>query len=332
VLREVSFAIAEGEFVCFLGPSGCGKTTLLLCLAGLEQATAGQIFKQGASIEHLPPSRRDVGIVFQSYALFPNLTVFDNVAFGLVSQKKPQVQVRQTVSELIALLSLQGHEDKFPSQLSGGQQQRVALARSLALSPSLLLLDEPLSALDAQVRVRLRTELRELQLRFGLTTIMVTHDQEEAQSLADRIILMNRGCIEQIGTPWEIYNQPRNAFVADFIGTSNLYEGHAQPEGIAVGDIVIPHRVDALVRDQKVRVLIRPEDVELSADRTGKSIASGIVHQVEHLGAVVRAHLQVGERIPWIADVSKKAYAQQRFAVGTTLWIGVDGGDVKVFA
>ena len=332
VLREVSFDIAEGEFVCFLGPSGCGKTTLLLCLAGLEPANAGQIFKQGLPIGHLPPSRRDVGIVFQSYALFPNLTVFDNVAFGLVSQRRPRAQVQKTVGELIALLTLQGHESKFPSQLSGGQQQRVALARSLALSPSLLLLDEPLSALDAQVRTRLRGELRELQTRLGLTTIMVTHDQEEAQSLADRIFLMNQGRIEQIGTPWEIYNQPANAFVADFIGTSNLYEGTAQADGIDAGGVLIPCRMTGLVRDQKLRVLIRPEDVELSDRRTGLSIASGIVNQVEHLGAVVRAHLQVGERTRWIADVDKKDFSRQRFVVGATLWIGVDAADVKVFA
>ena len=331
VLREVTFDIAEGEFVCFLGPSGCGKTTLLMCLAGLEHANAGEIFKQGASIGHLPPSRRDVGIVFQSYALFPNLTVFDNVAFGLVSQRQPHAQVQKTVRELIALLSLQGHETKFPSQLSGGQQQRVALARSLALSPSLLLLDEPLSALDAQVRVRLRTELRELQLRLGLTTIMVTHDQEEAQSLADRIILMNEGRIEQIGTPWEIYNQPCNAFVADFIGTSNLYNGIAQLGGIDVDGVFIPCLITAPSSDRNFRILIRPEDVELSYERSAKSIVSGIVHQVEHLGAVVRAHLLAGERTRWIADVAKKDYAQRRFVVGSTMWIGVNADDVKVF-
>ena len=334
VLRDVSFAIAEGEFVCFLGPSGCGKTTLLMCLAGLEQAQAGDILKQGASIGHLPPSRRDVGIVFQSYALFPNLTVVDNIAFGLVSQRRPRPEIEATVAELIALLSRQGHEHKFPSQLSGGQQQRVALARSLALKPSLLLLDEPLSALDAQVRTRLRGELRELQTRLGLTTIMVTHDQEEAQSLSDRIVLMNHGRIEQIGTPWQIYNQPATAFVADFIGSGNLHAGTATAGGVRVDAFVVPCHA-AMAPSQALRVLMRPEDMELSATRTALSFAEGTVHQVEHLGAVVRAHLQVGagERpgTRWVADVSKKTYAGQPFAVGESRWIGVHADDVKVF-
>ena len=223
VLDDVSFEIKEGEFVCFLGPSGCGKTTLLLCLAGLEQPDSGDILKRERSLARIPPSGRDVGIVFQSYALFPNLSVKKNIAFGLENQKKSKVEVETICAQLMTLLSLNEHEEKFPSQLSGGQQQRVALARALAVSPSLLLLDEPLSALDAQVRARLRGELRDLQSRLGITTIMVTHDQEEAQSLADRIILMNQGRIEQIGTPWEIYNEPATSFVADFIGVSNIF-------------------------------------------------------------------------------------------------------------
>jgi iron(III) transport system ATP-binding protein len=329
VLRGVSFDVAEGEFVCFLGPSGCGKTTLLLCLAGLEQADAGQILMRGQSIGHLPPSQRDVGIVFQSYALFPNLTVADNVAFGLVSQRRPAAAVRQVVADLIALLSLQGHEHKYPSQLSGGQQQRVALARSLALSPSLLLLDEPLSALDAQVRTRLRGELRSLQTRLGLTTIMVTHDQEEAQSLSDRIVLMNHGRIEQVGTPWEIYNRPATAFVADFIGTSNLHKGVVTADGVAVEGALLPCAMQGLVFNQSLHVLVRPEDVQVSAARKPSSVASAVVQQVEHLGAVVRAHLQVDGRMRWVSDVPKKHYAQARFEVGDTLWIGVDPADVQ---
>lgn len=332
VLQSVSFDIAEGEFVCFLGPSGCGKTTLLMCLAGLEQADAGQIIQHGVSVETLPPSRRDVGIVFQSYALFPNLTVTDNIAFGLVSQRKPADEIAQTVSELIKLLSLQGHDRKFPSQLSGGQQQRVALARSLALSPSLLLLDEPLSALDAQVRTRLRAELRELQSRLGLTTIMVTHDQEEAQSLSDRIVLMNHGRIEQIGSPWEIYNRPCNAFVADFIGTSNLLKATMQADGLVIDGALIACPIATSMYGQAIRVLMRPEDLELSDTRTSLSFTSGTVAQVEHLGAVVRAHLQVAGRTHWVADVAKKTYATRRFQVGEELWIGVHADDVTLLA
>ena len=330
VLRDVSFNISKGEFVCFLGPSGCGKTTLLLCLAGLEHASSGQIFKQGASIEALPPSRRDVGIVFQSYALFPNLTVAQNVAFGLVSQRKPAEEIKDTVSRLMAQLSLQGHEKKFPSQLSGGQQQRVALARSLALSPSLLLLDEPLSALDAQVRTRLRGELRELQTRLGLTTLMVTHDQEEAQSLSDRIVLMNQGRIEQVGTPWSLYNEPVSAFVADFVGTANLLPGLVEAGGMRVRGHLIPCSVQACVPGQAAHVLIRPEDLVLSIQAGSHSVASGVVRQVEHLGAVVRAHVELEDSSRWVADVSKKDFGRAPCAVGDRRWLDIDGGDVKV--
>ena len=332
VLHEVSFSIAQGEFVCFLGPSGCGKTTLLLCLAGLEYANGGQILKQGRSIEALPPSRRDVGIVFQSYALFPNLPVAENVAFGLVSQRRPAREIKATVAELVALLSLQGHERKFPSQLSGGQQQRVALARSLALSPSLLLLDEPLSALDAQVRTRLRGELRELQTRLGLTTLMVTHDQEEAQSLSDRIVLMNQGRIEQVGTPWALYNEPASAFVADFVGTANLHRGLAQAGGVRVQAHLMPCVAQTHAPGQAVHVLVRPEDVGLSAEQGAHSLACGVIQQVEHLGAVVRAHLALDDGLRWVADVAKKDYARQPFAVGDRRWLDIDGGDVKVLA
>ena len=327
VLRDVGFEVAEGEFVCFLGPSGCGKTTLLMCLAGLEQADAGQILKRGEPIERLPPSRRDVGIVFQSYALFPNLTVHDNVAFGLASRHRPAAEIARTVAELLALLSLQGHERKYPSQLSGGQQQRVALARSLAVSPSLLLLDEPLSALDAQVRARLRGELRELQTRLGLTTIMVTHDQEEAQSLSDRIVLMNAGRIEQVGTPRALYDAPANAFVAEFIGAGNLHDGVAAPEGVRLG----AHLLRCATRSADgaaVRVLVRPEDVRATPAPDDHAHAPARVGQLEHLGAVVRAHLHTDEGVRWIADLPRRAATLRP---GERCWIAVRPADVTVF-
>ena len=334
VLRDVSFGITEGEFVCFLGPSGCGKTTLLMCLAGLEQAGAGDIRKQGGSISHLPTSQRDVGIVFQSYALFPNLTVQDNVGFGLESLRKPRKEIDRTVGDLLALLSLEQHGHKYPSQLSGGQQQRVALARALALSPSLLLLDEPLSALDALVRHRLRGELRDLQKRLGLTTVMVTHDQEEAQSMADRIVLMNQGCIEQIGTPWEIYNQPRTAFVADFIGASNLYDGTGQADGVAVGALQSLHIrcpvVPALHR-QPVRLLLRPEDVRLSPVRDDAAFGQAEVTKIEYLGPVARVYLVLPGDLPLVADVAKRDFSARRMFPGARLWAGVDPGHLTVF-
>jgi len=224
-LQDINLDIFPGELVCFLGPSGCGKTTLLRIIAGLEVQTRGVIHQAGRDITTAHPAERDYGIVFQSYALFPNLSVADNVAYGLVNRKVSRDLVQQRVQELLKLVGLPGSDRKYPSQLSGGQQQRIALARALATSPGLLLLDEPLSALDALERVRLRGEIRSLQQSLGVTTIMVTHDQEEALSMADRIVVMNHGCIEQVGTPTEIYREPASAFVADFVGQVNVLNG-----------------------------------------------------------------------------------------------------------
>ena len=224
-LDDISLDVYEGEFVCFLGPSGCGKTTLLRAIAGLDVQTAGAVEQAGADISALPPSERDFGIVFQSYALFPNMTVTRNVAYGLESQGRSRAEIRDRVRELLALVGLPDQGDKYPAQLSGGQQQRIALARAIATSPGLLLLDEPLSALDAKVRARLRHEVKALQRRLGVTTIMVTHDQEEALTMADRIVVMNHGVIEQAGAPTEIYGEPASVFVADFIGTMNFIAG-----------------------------------------------------------------------------------------------------------
>ena len=213
-LKNIELTVNRGEFVCFLGPSGCGKTTLLRIIAGLEVQSAGTIRHGERDISRLPPAERDYGIVFQSYALFPNLTVFDNVAYGLVNRHRPRKEIAARVTELLKLIGLPDSGGKFPSQLSGGQQQRIALARAIATSPGLLLLDEPLSALDALERVRLRQEMRALQQRLGITTIMVTHDQEEALSMADRIVVMNHGVIEQVGTPMEIYREPASPLPA----------------------------------------------------------------------------------------------------------------------
>ena len=224
-LDDVSLDVEKGKFVCFLGPSGCGKTTLLRAIAGLEAQDAGSIEIAGRDVSHLPPAQRDFGIVFQSYALFPNLTVAQNVGYGLVNRRKARARDRGTrAPSCWTLVGLPEQGAKYPVQLSGGQQQRVALARALASSPSLLLLDEPLSALDARVRVRLRDEIKTLQRRLGVTTIMVTHDQEEALAMADRIVVMNHGRVEQVGSPAEIYGRPATAFVADFVGAMNILD------------------------------------------------------------------------------------------------------------
>lgn len=221
-LKDISLTVNEGEFICFLGPSGCGKTTLLRCIAGLEIANSGHIIQADKEITSLAASLRDFGIVFQSYALFPNLSVYDNLALALIQQGHSKKQIRHTITHWLSVIDLNDAGEKFPSQLSGGQQQRVALARALALSPGLLLLDEPLSALDAKVRHHLRTEICQLQKQLGITTIMVTHDQEEAMVMADKIVVMNHGEIEQVGTPSEIYLQPASHFVASFVGNMNF--------------------------------------------------------------------------------------------------------------
>jgi len=222
-LADITLSINEGELVCFLGPSGCGKTTLLRAIAGLDYQSRGRILQEGRDVSNLPPSQRDFGIVFQSYALFPNLTIRKNIAFGLENIGRGKADITNRVNELLELVGLPEQGDKYPAQLSGGQQQRIALARAIASSPGLLLLDEPLSALDAKGRVRLRHEIKSLQRELGITTIMVTHDQEEAMAMADRIVVINEGRIEQVGSPTEVYQDPQTLFVADFIGEMNQF-------------------------------------------------------------------------------------------------------------
>ena len=294
-LKDIDLAIAKGEFVCFLGPSGCGKTTLLRIIAGLETQTAGRILQGERDISVLPPAERDYGIVFQSYALFPNLSVADNVAYGLVNRKVAKATAAARVDELLKLVGLPGSGAKFPAQLSGGQQQRIALARALATAPGLLLLDEPLSALDALERVRLRGEIRSLQRKLGVTTIMVTHDQEEALSVADRIVVMNHGVIEQIGTPMEIYRDPATPFVADFVGKVNVLRGHALGGNLfRVGDMEL--QCDAcdtgFEPGDAVNLYLRPEDrvaEHLGPDTPNR--LNALVTKVEFLGGLCIAEV-----------------------------------------
>ncbi|AQM59244.1 ATP-binding cassette domain-containing protein [Clostridium baratii] len=222
VLKDINISIKKGEFICLLGPSGCGKTSLLRIIAGLERENSGTISLENNDITKLSTRERNVGIVFQSYALFPNMTGEENITFGLKNKKLQDNKIKEILNETVKLVQLEGIAKKYPSEMSGGQMQRIALARAIAMEPNILLLDEPLSALDAKVRSKLRYEIKELQKKLKITTIMVTHDQEEALSMGDRIVVMNSGKIEQIGTPEEIYNNPLNSFVADFIGTTNI--------------------------------------------------------------------------------------------------------------
>jgi iron(III) transport system ATP-binding protein len=289
-LRDIDLVVNEGEFICFLGPSGCGKSTLLRIVAGLETQTSGRLFETGRDISRDSAAQRGFGILFQSYALFPNLNVYQNIVYGLHGRGS-RAESEQRAAELLQLVDLTGTDRKFPAQLSGGQQQRVALARAIAPSPRLLLLDEPLSALDAKVRIHLRRQIRELQRRLAVTTIMVTHDQEEALTMADRVVVMNQGTVEQVGTPTEIYYSPRTPFVANFVGKMNFLpatmEGRTKLRvGSAVFDHVRPHQARL---DGEVLACVRPEHV--------KRVVSGglpaTVSHVEFLGPCWRVTLAV---------------------------------------
>ncbi len=294
-LRDISLSIQEGEFVCFLGPSGCGKTTLLRAIAGLDIQTSGTVVQAGRDISALPPSERDFGIVFQSYALFPNLSVNRNVAYGLENAGLAKANITARVAELLSLVGLPDQGPKYPAQLSGGQQQRVALARALATSPGLLLLDEPLSALDAQVRVHLRHEIKALQDRLGVTTVMVTHDQEEALSMADRIVVMNHGVIEQVGTPTEIYTEPATLFVADFIGEMNHLSGRIGAGGkVNTGQLTLSCATKGLDEGQSVVATVRPEDIVLRRNKSAAKSANKLdmtIEELEFLGSFWRVGL-----------------------------------------
>ena len=334
-LDQVSFDIARGEFVCLLGPSGCGKTTLLRCIAGLALQSSGQIVQDGRDISQLPPSARDFGIVFQSYALFPNMTSTQNIAFGMQNQRPVPSGIEARVTELMQLVGLAGHGDKYPAQLSGGQQQRVALARALATSPGLLLLDEPLSALDAKVRVRLRQEIRDLQKRLGITTIMVTHDQEEAQAMADRIVVMHEGRVEQLGSPGDIYSHPASAFVADFIGVMNFVPGVVQgPMSVQCTDAVLRCPTDTHATGSPVTCGFRPEDVVLSQGSAEGTGLAATLRAVEPLGPFVRLHCEVPAlgSTPIRVDLRRNSFADEPLAPGQALSLQIEPGAIHLFA
>ena len=332
-LDRVSLDVRRGEMVCLLGPSGCGKTTLLRTIAGLERQDAGRLHAGGRDISLLPPQSRDYGILFQSYALFPNLSVTDNVAYGLT--RLGRQERRQRVAEMLAMVGLSGSEAKYPGQLSGGQQQRVALARALAPSPSLLLLDEPLSALDAQVREHLQLEIRRLQKQFRITTLMVTHDQEEAMVMADRIAVMQHGRIEQFGTPAEIYRRPSTPFVADFIGHSNwLPFTRVSGSQVAVGALhleIQPEEAELA----SGRLFCRPEAVELfPAELAANRFQARVVDRI-YLGNRYRLAL-TADALPGqtlLADVSDEAHARiAALPANDGLWVALPRQALQVFA
>ncbi len=335
-LDSVSLDVDEGEFVCFLGPSGCGKTTFLRAIAGLDIQTMGTIRQAGRDVSALPPSERDFGIVFQSYALFPNLTVAKNIAFGLENAGTSREDVGVRVGELLELVGLPDQHTKYPAQLSGGQQQRIALARAIATSPGLLLLDEPLSALDAKVRVHLRHEIKELQRRLGVTTVMVTHDQEEALTMADRIVVMNHGIIDQVGTPMEIYRYPRTAFVADFVGTMNFLKGRIESDGqVSVGSARMSCDTSGFLPGNEVTVAIRPENVATrEADQDLGNLVDVTVMSMDFLGSFFRVELSAQDfgNQTFEADFSINMVRRTGAKTGDTLTVSLPADQIRIFA
>ena len=322
VLDDVSLDVARGEFFAFLGPSGSGKTTLLRLVAGFGTPGTGRILIGERDVTGLPPWSRNVGMVFQSYALWPHMTVAKNVAFGLERRKLPRAEIARKVQTALELVGLSAYADRRPAQLSGGQQQRVALARTIVIEPEVLLLDEPLSNLDAKLRVEMRSELRSLQRKLGLTAIYVTHDQEEANAIADRIAVLDGGRIQQIGAPTELYDHPANRFVATFLGTANLIEGRIE-KGRFVGENLSLDGID--VPDGPACISLRPQDIVLGAPGSG---AAAVVSDREFLGGVVRYRLGMGGQAV-IVDVPHRRDATI-YAVGDGVGLIVDPRQVTV--
>ncbi len=324
-VSDVSLVMPPGALVTLLGPSGCGKTTVLRMIAGFESPTSGTIRIGARVVNDVPPNRRGLAMVFQSYALFPHMNVFENVAYGLRMRRLPHDEIRRRVWAMMELMRLEGYEERAPNQLSGGQQQRVALARALVVEPSVLLLDEPLSNLDAKLRIHMRDEIRSLQQRLGITTIYVTHDQDEALSLSDWIVVMNRGRVEQVGTPTEIYKRPETEFVATFIGTANFLDGRVQ----------VQHGADAVVEvhghalpiptglswspGDRVRVMARPEAVRLSP--TGEGFG-GVVRRVTFLGATVAYEVEAAGQLLAAAQVTSGP--EPVYSVGDQVAVGLE--------
>ena len=299
VLENITFDVAEGEALVLLGASGSGKTTILRIIAGLEQPYTGKVILHGREVTELPARERGVGVIFQSYALFPKMTVEKNIGYGLRIRKRKRKEIRRTVNELLTLVQLEEHRNKYPSQLSGGQQQRVAIARTLAYKPEVLLFDEPFGALDAQTRHHLRREIRALLRKVNVPAIFITHDQEEALELGDRVAVINKGHIEQIGTPFEIYNHPATEYVATFLGAANILEAIVRKSGLEIGKSLIPAELDRerFKEGACVKIVFRPEDVSLSKSEFVKpghqKISAAIIEEISFVGAYERVRLRL---------------------------------------
>jgi spermidine/putrescine transport system ATP-binding protein len=334
---HISVEIEAGEFFSLLGPSGCGKTTTLRMVAGFEPPTSGQILLDGVDVGSWPPHRRQVNTVFQSYALFPFLTVGENVAFGMKYKSVPKSEVNTRVGEALELVQLSGYEKRRPNQLSGGQQQRVALARALVLRPSVLLLDEPLGALDAKLRRTLQVELGALQEQVGITFLYVTHDQEEALTMSDRLAVMNHGRIAQLGTPEEVYNEPADAYVADFLGVSNLMDARVEPGGsgkeccrLRLGEFIVEAEAGQLDATGSVKVAIRPERIHLHAyEDGGSNRVPGMVERLVFLGSTTQVFLRLASGSA-LQTLVRNDGAELPYSQGTPVSVGLPADALRV--
>ncbi|MFM2277789.1 MAG: hypothetical protein RLZZ444_20 [Pseudomonadota bacterium] len=331
VVKDFNLSIQKGEFISLLGPSGCGKTTVLRMVAGFETATSGAIHIDGKNVVDKRPNQRNIGMVFQAYALFPNMTVAENVGFGLKVKGVAGSEIASRVTEMLKLIGLSEHGSRYPFQLSGGQQQRVALARALAPRPQVLLLDEPLSALDAKIRVSLREEIREIQKKLGITTIFVTHDQEEALSISDRIVVMHQGIADQVGSPFEIYNRPATKFVATFVGTLSMLEAtviDASAGTVKIGEteVTLAEPVTGHKAGDKVSLALRPEALSMEKTPAREGKVRGVVQSVNFLGSVIRTKIDVAGNIVSFDMFNNPAYKPP--VVGETIDVWFANSDL----
>ena len=331
-VHDVSLDIEKGELVTLLGPSGCGKTTTLRIIAGFEFPTLGRIILDGKEINSLPPHKREMSMVFQSYAIFPHLTVYENIAYGLNVQRLSKSVIKERVNKVLDLVHLEGYGDRAPTQLSGGQQQRVALARALIMEPKVLLMDEPLSNLDAKLREEMRTEIRRIQKEMNITSVYVTHDQIEAMTLSDRIVVMNQGIIEQIGTPVQIYRFPNSRFVADFIGRANFVPGEVQEKNNSnlkvkvFGEIIeLPNIIRDFNKQEAVTLIIRPEMIRIK--KTGE-LFKGFIRRAVYLGDVIEYDVEVSGQL--ITGLETDPYVMEPFPVGEQVTVGCAEGCIQV--
>lgn len=331
-VHHVDLEINKGELVTLLGPSGCGKTTTLRMIAGFEFPTTGEIILDGQKINSLPPHKRDMSMVFQSYAIFPHLTVFENIAYGLNVQRLPKTQINERVNRVLDLVHLEGYGNRAPTQLSGGQQQRVALARALVMEPKVLLMDEPLSNLDAKLREEMRTEIRRIQKEMNITSVYVTHDQIEAMTLSDRIVVMNQGIIEQIGNPVEMYRFPNSRFVANFIGRADFIDGivmEQRDDTLTVktmGEVINLKNVKRqFKRQEEVTLIVRPEMIRIK--KSGE-LFKGIIRRAVFLGDVIEYDVEVNGHL--LTGLETDPYVMQLFPEGETVTVGFAEGCIQV--